>query len=265
LSTHERTCVFCGGEPVTREHIFPFWLRQAVGGGAGATHYRAAPNLAPPPVGEDLDYERSWIADDAQVVVRAVCATCNNTWMNDLDHAVEPIIVPLIRNRADGVREEERTLLATWAAKIALLLEQTRVVSDLTRRRSLVPPAAYRELYELRLPPAFVRLWMLRVSPPVIGVWWRSAPVPVAWVDPDAARAIGAPNGSLTTLAAGMLGFQLLYAPMTPPYDDLVRRRSDLGVEFMRLLWPLATSCEWPPAAALDRQRLEEIAYLRFA
>lgn len=256
-------CVFCGGNRVTREHVFPFWLREAVGGGGHATHYRLAPDDSV--AGEATDYEAPWTAPEAEVVVRAVCTPCNNTWLNDLDHAVEPLIIPLIRNRPTQLGDEERTLLATWAAKIALLLEHTRAVSDLTRRRSLVPPAAFCELYEMRLPPAFARMWMLRVSPPVIGVWWRTGPVPVAWFDHEAARQIGAPNGSLTTFVAGMLGFQLLYAPLTEPYEDLVRRRSDLGATFMRVLWPPDTPLEWPPEAALDRDTLETVARLRFS
>lgn len=265
MTDRERTCAFCAEASVTREHIFPFWLREAVGGAGAATHYRAAPRSAPPPVGDQLAYERSWGADEAAIVVRAVCARCNSTWMNDLDHAVEPIIVPLIRNKEQPVGEDERTVLATWAAKIALLLEHTRAVSDLTRRRSLVPPAAFHKLYELRLPPAFARLWMLRVAPPVVGVWWRTAPVPVAWFDPQAARELGAPSGSLTTFVAGMLGFQLLYAPMTEPYQQLVRRRTRLGAKFMRLLWPPTARFEWPPEAALERDTLEVVAHLRFA
>jgi hypothetical protein len=264
-SKQERTCVFCGVGSVTREHIFPFWLRQAVGGGGAATHYRSLPADAPPPIGRQLDYEPPWSADDAEVVVRAVCANCNNTWLNELDHAVEPIAVPLIRNDVHPISDDERTLLATWATKIALLLEHTRSVSDLTRRRSLTPPSAYRELHDVRLPPAFARLWMLRVSPPIIGVWWRTGPVPVAWFAPDAARAIGAPNGSLTTFVAGMLGFQFLYAPNSDAYQDLVQRRSERGAKFMRLIWPPTEPLEWPPAAALRQDTLEVVAHVRFA
>jgi hypothetical protein len=50
----------CADATVAREHIFPFWLREAVGGAGAATHYRAAPRSAPPPVGDQLEYERSW-------------------------------------------------------------------------------------------------------------------------------------------------------------------------------------------------------------
>jgi hypothetical protein len=265
MSGRDRTCVFCGDESVTREHVFPFWLREAVGGVGSATHYRAAPASAPPSLSEEIEYDQSWSAADAEMVVRVVCAHCNNTWMNELDHAVEPIIVPLIRNRKQAIGEEQRMLLATWATKIAFLLEHTRSVSDLTRRRSLVPPAAHHELFKLRLPPTFTRLWMLRVSPPVLGVWWRTAPVPIAWFDADAARDIGAPNGSLTTFVAGMLGFQLLYAPLTDPYQRFVRRRSELGDAFMRLIWPPVEPLSWPPEAAVDRDTLEVVAHLRFA
>lgn len=266
MSDRARVCVFCG-RAVTREHLFPFWLRDAVGGAGAATHYRAAPAAAPPPIGAQLEYDHSLQAGDVDVVVRAVCARCNNTWMNELDHALEPLIVPLIRNQPQHIGEDDRTLLATWATKIAMLLEHTRAVSDLTRRRPLVPPAAHHELYKLRLPPPFTRVWMLRVSPAVIGAWWRTGPVPVAWFDPDAARALGAPNGSLTTFVTGMLGFgfQLLYAPATETYDRLAQRRSELGAEFMRLLWPPSEPLEWPPPAALDRDTLEVVAHLRFA
>lgn len=265
MTDRERVCAFCGDRFVTREHVFPFWLRAAVGGVGAATHYRATPTTPAPPIAEELDYDQAWSANNAEVVVRVVCSNCNSTWMNDLDHAVEPMIVPLIRNQEQLIDEDERRLLATWATKISFLLEHTRSVSDLTRRRALVPPAAHHELYELRLPPAFARLWMLRVSPPVIGAWWRTGPVPVAWFDPGAARDLGAPTGSLTTFVAGMLGFQLLYAPLTEPYQRLVRRRSDLGAKFMRLLWPSSEPFDWPPDAALDRDTLEVVAHLRFA
>jgi hypothetical protein len=236
-----------------------------VDGGGSATHYRTTAAASPPRIGTALEHDKSWSAGDAEVVVRAVCATCNSTWMNNLDQAVKPIIVPLIRNRSQAVNEGKRTLLATWATKIAFLLEHTRSVSDLTGRRALVPPGAHRELYERHLPPALTRLWMLRVSPPVIGAWWRTGPVPVFWFDPDAARELGAPNGSLATFVTGMLGFQLLYAPATEAYDDLARRRSVLGAQFMRLLWPPSEPLDWPPPAALDAATLEVVAHLRFA
>jgi hypothetical protein len=62
-----------------------------------------------------------------------------------------------------------------------------------------------------------------------------------------------------------MVGFQLLYAPLTAAYERLARRRTRLGEEFMRALWPPREPLDWPPPAALDRRTLDVVAHLRFA
>lgn len=258
----QRVCAFCGNAPTTKEHIFPFWLREAVGGGGSATHLRADgrdPGLA---VGEVLTYDHSWSADDVDVVVRVVCASCNSEWMNELDHEVESLIVPLIRSDVLSISDEQRMLLARWATKIGLLLEHTRSTSGLTRRRALVPPDAYHEFWRTQLPPPEMRIWMFSMHPPFIGTVWRTAPVPVASFDLDAARAIRAPNGSLTTFAMGMLGFQLMYAPLTAQYHDLAERRTKLGQPFVRVLWPPTTSLDWPPPRALEQATFDVITHL---
>jgi hypothetical protein len=258
----QRACVFCGATPTTKEHIFPFWLREAVGGGGPTTHLRIDGRGRGPALGEALTYDHSWTAEDADVAVRVVCASCNNEWMNDLDHEVEPLIVPLIRNHDPSISDEQRTLLARWVTKIGLLLEHTRPVSDLTRRRAFVPLDAHREFRRTQLPPPETRIWMFRVHPPFIGTAWRTAPVPVAAYDSDAARAIRAPNGSLTTFAIGMLGFQLMYAPLTPQYHDLAERRTKLGEPFTRVLWPPTAPLDWPPPHALEQARFDVITHL---
>jgi hypothetical protein len=196
------------------------------------------------------------------VKVNAVCSKCNNQWMNDLDHDVEPLIVPLIRNYPLEVSGDDRLLMARWATKIALLLEHTRPRSDLTRRRSLTAPRAYAEFFRTQLPPPQTRLWMFLVHPPFIGTVYRTAPVPVVVYDPAAARALGAPNGTLTTFAMGMLGFQLMHVPLTPQYDDLVQRRMRLGEQFMRFLWPPMAPLDWPPSKALEQDRFDVITHL---
>lgn len=176
----QRACVFCGGTPTTKEHIFPFWLREAVGGGGSATHLRLDAREYGPAVGDPLQYDHKREAAEADVAVRAVCASCNNEWMNNLDHQVEPVIVPLIRNHPLELSDHDRVLLARWATKIGLLLEHTRARSDLTRRRSLTPPGTYAEFIRTQLPALETRIWMFLVHPPFIGTVWRTAPVPVA-------------------------------------------------------------------------------------
>src|SRR6266536_2852762 len=198
-----RSCVFCGRRPLTREHIFPFWLRDAVGGVGVATNYMTDGGEAWPSVGEPLTYQRQWRANEAGIVARCVCGECNSGWMNDLDHGVKERLVPLVGGAAEELDAGARQRLATWAAKIGILLENTRGVSDLTRRRALIPPKRQRELFELRLPPSCSQIWLAQVRPLVPGAWWRTSPVPLAAFDVEAARFYGAPNASLTTFAIG--------------------------------------------------------------
>jgi hypothetical protein len=257
----QRACVFCGRTPATKEHIFPFWLREAVGGVGPAIHLRLEGRDHGPAPGDPLQYDYIRDAAEADVRVRVVCAPCNNEWMNDLDHDVEPLIVPLIRNHPVEVSEDDLVSLSRWATKIGLLLEHTRGRSSLTRRRSLTPPGAYARFAHTLIPPAEMRIWMLRISPPFTGAVWRTALIPVAAYDPDAARALGAPNGSLTTFAIGMLGFQLMFAPLTRPYEELAEKRTHWGEQFMRVLWPPTAPLDWPPPAALRQEKFDMITH----
>ena len=175
----------------------------------------------------------------------------------------EDLIVPLIRNQLRPISDNDRTLIARWATKIGLLLEHTRSRSGLTGRRPLVPLRAYQEFRQTLVPPAEMRIWMFLVHPPFIGTVWRTAPVPVAAYDLEGARALGAPNGSLTTFVIGMLGFQLMYAPLAPAYHDLADARTKRGERFMRILWPSSVPLSWPPGAALEQQTLDMITHLR--
>lgn len=99
----------------------------------------------------------------------------------------------------------------------------------------------------------------------MIGTVYRTAPVPVARRDPDAARLLGAPSGTLTTFVMGMLGFQLLHAPPTPAYRDLALRRTRLGEPFMRVLWPPSAPLDWPPEKALEQNTFDVITHLHQA
>jgi hypothetical protein len=83
-----RSCVFCGGTPLTREHVFPRWLARVL---PAQDRWR----------GQDLAVVggESITSSDLPVTTRRmgepfpdstvarVCARCNNGWMNDLEEA----------------------------------------------------------------------------------------------------------------------------------------------------------------------------------
>jgi len=61
--------------------------------------------------------------------VNGVCKQCNESWMNDIDAAVEGIVLGLATGTSDRVRRAAIAPLARWATKVALM--RTRVDKSL--------------------------------------------------------------------------------------------------------------------------------------
>lgn len=204
-------------------------------------------------------YTRHWDDDELELTVRCVCKQCNNTWMNRLDEEAERQVGALAAATPLTVVGAELAVIATWATKIAMLLELTRRPSGLTRRRALVPPSQHAELFQLKQPPASASLWVARVAPPWPGVWWRTAPLSLTWIAPEAVSRYGSPSASLITCAFGAVAFQVLFAPPVDFFRDEGARRTEDGADFMRRLWP-EQQLVWPPPKALRLEALEKFA-----
>lgn len=116
MTTRRGGCVFCGGRPLSKEHVLPRWLR------------------------DHLDYlteTQVWATDSEGVltsvdsipippgerVVKAVCVRCNSGWMAQLEGDVRPALVPLIRGRRRTTRLQA-AMVARWAMKTAMMVQQ---------------------------------------------------------------------------------------------------------------------------------------------
>lgn len=128
-----RQCVFCGSEPVTREHVWPRWI-SALLGDRGPFHVREAPGRV----------DRT--ARELDLVVKRVCAGCNGGWMARLEEAVKPVLTPMILASPPQqlLAPAGQTRLARWAMKTLLMaallnsdrggLEEAEFVQHLARR-----------------------------------------------------------------------------------------------------------------------------------
>jgi hypothetical protein len=103
----ERRCIFCGGTPVTREHIFRSAWRTTLPYVVGEREW----------VQHRLTSRRQRPDRPFELVVKRTCAGCNNGWMNDLDTHVEPWLL----NPAALDFECDPTEFRRWAIKVALL------------------------------------------------------------------------------------------------------------------------------------------------
>src|SRR4051812_27385602 len=108
-------CVFCGGGPLTREHVIPSWLSGPLGGSGPISHvYLEPPDGAQP--------SRQWSAAHLDVKVKAVCRRCNQGWMNGLESAMQRVLKPLIQGKGiHWLAPGQCEVLTTWLLKTALM------------------------------------------------------------------------------------------------------------------------------------------------
>lgn len=117
------TCIFCGStDPVTKEHIYrSSWRKQLdvnLGLGAiGVTNTDIEASRQFTRYGLDNVERQSKQEDLFSIIVKRVCAKCNNGWMNSLDEVVEPWVFDPTNDdkRCDPVE------FRRWAIKLAIL------------------------------------------------------------------------------------------------------------------------------------------------
>lgn len=113
-----RTCIFCGGGGLTREHIVAKWISNLVrpqGPYGGGFIVRSA-HLG---IGE---WERQ--THFIELVARCVCEDCNSGWMSALENLAAPVLTPLIEGDVVTLGALDQELIALWAMKTAMVLEE---------------------------------------------------------------------------------------------------------------------------------------------
>jgi hypothetical protein len=140
-------CIFCGNERLTREHIYRrAWVEWLAPGAESFTNTRAGGEGRAEPL-------NTWESDDLDVVVRCVCADCNNGWMNRLDEQAEEMLKLLCPAKVVARVHARLRLLAPWATKMALVME-------CLLPRLIVPQEVRDHLYREQQPHPSVRIWI---------------------------------------------------------------------------------------------------------
>ena len=87
--------------------------------------------------------------------VRVVYQDCNSTWMSRLEAGVKKMLGPMIkRGQATKLTLEYQRLLATWAVKTALIMEQIQIAEQ------GVPDSEYHRFYSIQEPPNGYEVWI---------------------------------------------------------------------------------------------------------
>jgi hypothetical protein len=142
-------CIFCGGGPLTREHLWPDWLRKEAAIREAYEHRieQEADGL------ETRDVEFS--KPPFNQVVKAVCSSCNGGWMSTVEANAKPILQDLIYGRGRTLDAGDQRKVATWAFLKACVFDELHPLER------VVPEEHRQRLFTYGQPPATgVAIWL---------------------------------------------------------------------------------------------------------
>ncbi len=241
-----KVCIFCGGKPLTKEHIWPKWLRPYIP--HQLTDHTASSSIIATDRIEET--RRKWSGDPRNRSVRVVCARCNSGWMSRLQEQSKDYLLPLVSGTACTLGKNRQTALATWCAMSAMTAE---FLGD--GRRQAISPADRNHLQSKLRPPSplYWRIWIAHyVRRDWVGQWVqmmsRVASDGDKVVDSDG---IAVPNTQTTTLVVGQLYIHLFSCP----HDEIVRRvePTETAKSLFTQIWPVDQRIvRWPTTTITD-------------
>lgn len=238
-----RRCVFCGASPpLTKEHVFPKWLREAVTWSKNnvGTHVWK---------GERSRAGKVYQGVSIMTEARIVCGTCNNGWMRKLEDAVIPILKPMVQGQVCMLDQAAQALLATWCFKTVMVIEHIDPPTQIPREH-----LSYLYQDQERRPPLFSYAWIssywggsvglsFNFSPSISEVRSNGLSLPVG----EKAKELGFSSGSylyLATLAIDKWVTQILWTE-SPEFGEFIAAQPD-SKRFLQI-WPTTTrAISWP-------------------
>jgi hypothetical protein len=229
-SSQKRVCVFCGGTPVTLEHVWPRWVAAILADGGPVQVERRG-----------LDDEpATWQQVSLEVTVRRVCAVCNNGWLSELEQAAKPLLEPLILGGTQNLTPAELDTVALWCVKTALLFQFTH-----PERRD-APDDHYPWLYEHRTPPPNTFVWIAGYAGTKWSSWYMHQ---ILGLREPGGHDRG-DRGYCATVTAGALVFQVIGIDAIPPVE--IEKASENEQDIAQV-WPSkGTALKLPPPLMLD-------------
>ncbi len=226
-------CIFCDNSgPLSREHVFATWLKQAVDTKGRIVH-TYAPHAGHP--GKALE----WEAAGFDVVTRKVCTTCNTGWMAELEEQTRPILTPLIRGKVRHLDVADQTIIARWAGKTAVTLNAADHATP------------------SRFPNGFVTALKSGEPPPMTQVWFGALDFR-AVAGANVRMRISGPGfqAQLAVMPLLLLGRLLLVAFVRLDPRALPRLVQHTLQNVLSQIWPPVERVRWPPPAALSESQM---------
>jgi hypothetical protein len=145
-------CLFCDRAGATVEHLLSLkWLERLMPHGPYNFIHETS---------EQGDVtSRSFTRRRPEVATRAVCARCNNEWMNELDLAAQPMLEAMVEGRKLDLNDVvKKRIVASWVCKVSILIDSMQ-----TTEPALAPEHAHWLRKECSPPPGW-RVWLAAIS-----------------------------------------------------------------------------------------------------
>jgi hypothetical protein len=245
----QRRCIFCGGTPISKEHIFPKWMRDylpAPTSSTGGTHHMVNFSLRDPDgrlykLIPDRRGPLTLKGDHRSRGLRVVCKKCNEDWMSTLQRLAKPILEPMLLGNIGICSPEEKKIISSWATMLTMVYEfaDERTISISMEDR--------RQFKENQKPPKNFFIWLGKFSGQTqnAGIWHRGFAI---IKDCDAGNFTSKKcNMQTTVFAVGCCIFQITSIPQEAIASSTAYklRRSGLLLGFRRIL----------PSASLNSKR----------
>jgi hypothetical protein len=236
-------CIFCGRAPTTNAHIFrKGWIDELFPHMRTFRHRHIRR--------EEKPFDHGWSMSAADFKVNCACKTCNNGWMDRLDHAAEDIFATAaaIGYPARVERVADKFTVALWCTLIAILFDQAQAWAR-------VSPHVHEALYRGDMPDG-VWIWLARTDP--------GADALIADASVKDMTLVHEPRkGNLREGHAYFITFRVYHLVAQ---GVIATERTPEGIEFervnnravLRRLWPdVLTPLVWPPPQSLPWEQME--------
>ncbi|TCU34144.1 hypothetical protein [Rhizobium azibense] len=244
-------CIFCGGHGLTKEHLWPKWMRPFLETDADPAHTNLRTRVQQisfmnaVTIDTPFDERQGYVFNKR---LRVVCRGCNSGWMSSAESACKPMLTALINATPFGLDAPEQRRLALWSAIKTGVFERDDV------SYASMTAAEYRHIAAQREPPPNWRIFLARYQ----GEGWRTR----MFHRGMKVHAIGgtAPTSFNTqkTIIGMMNAVVLTVSSTADNAPTVVEKMSPLN---MMQIWPFEQSIEWPTVTKIDDEQLRQLSY----
>jgi hypothetical protein len=169
--------------------------------------------------------------------IRAVCRICNNGWMNAVEEATKPILIPMLQGQSIELSTEQKRRLAEWITLKMLVVDNQNVADRVIQDHAL-------SFFRLRRTiPRGTKIWIAHHDTPEWYAGYGGQAIGVSLL-PERPVLRGLKNVQATAFGVGHM-FALTYLTTFPAFEIKLDAIEEMGI--VSRLWPQRPrTISWP-------------------